>query len=407
MKNLALNNVDLFSRLVLASYLLFVTVFSLNNPGYNWDFLAYIGLSVSADQSQADIMHQAAYGLMRDRLSQEAFSLLLSGPVATDLYENSKHFASHLTMFEVKPLYILIVRSLSRIGVNPIDALLWLSLLPTLLTCVLIYNWLRDLMGSTLSVTVVILFSIGSRLFDVGRVAFPDALSGLMLLSGIWCLLQRKWIVFGLMIWVLSVWVRTTNILYVVPVTLFFWWNAYFRQVTPTRTDIFMRMSQSKYAICVISSIFSYFWITFRYEYSWWLLFYHSFIELQSSVSEFNEPFSFNLYWTEVTNRAMQLVTLMPEIFSFPIAKLPVFLLIFTIAMGNGEWTDTFRNFIRPYRDMGLAEAAMLGLPVFVIFLLLFPQTLIIDRFFVPYYAIFILFLASKLQHKGRTVLQE
>lgn len=407
MKTLSLKSFDFFPQLVLFAHLLFMTVFILNHPGYNWDFLAYIGLSVSADQRDAESMHGAAYGLIRERLSDEQFSLLISAPAATDLYENPEHFASHLKMFEIKPFYILIVRTLSRIGVNPIDALLWLSLLPALLICVLAYHWLRDLAGAGLSVTIVVLFSIGSRLFDIGRVAFPDALSGLMLLVGIWCLLQRKRVVFGLVIWVLSIWVRTTNILYVAPVTLLFWWNDYFRQDAPTKTGILRSMIKSKYMIFFTSSIVSYLWITYRYDYSWWLLFYHSFIELQSDISEFDEPFSFALYWTELTNRAKQLITLMPGISSFPITRLPIFLLILVAAMGKSDWKNTFRNLVQPHRDVGLAEVAMLSLPVFTIFIFLFPQSLILDRFFVPYYAILVLFAASRLQHKDKAVLQE
>lgn len=397
---------DIFPRLVLLAHLLFMTLFVLNHPGYNWDILAYVGLSVPTDQREEEIMHQTAYDLMREGLSEEQFSLLVSTPWALDLFENPEHFASFLTMFEIKPLYILIVRVLSSFGINPIDSLLWLSLLPALLICLLIYDWLRSLVGAGLSVTIVILFSISSRLFDIGRVAFPDALSGLMLLMGIYCLLRRKWIVIGLIIWVLSIWVRTTNILYVVPMTLLFYWSDYFQKSISSGVGILNAVNLRKYAICLISSIVSYFWITWRYDYSWWVLFYHSFIEMQPGIENFDEPFSFDLYWGAVTNRTRQLVTLMPGIPSFPPMRLPMFLLLLVAAMEKGAWRHIFRNLVRPTRDVGLPEAAMLSLPVFLTFLLLFPQTLIIDRFFLPYYAIIILFASSKLQEKRKSILQ-
>ncbi len=397
---------DIFPQFLLLAHLLLMTLFVLNYPGYNWDILAYIGLSVPADQLEAKIMHQTAYGLMRERLSEEQFSLLVSTPWALDLFENPENFASFLTMFEIKPLYILIVRILSSFGISPIDALLWLSLLPALLICLLIYDWLRSLVGAGLSVTIVILFSISSRLFDIARVAFPDALSGLMLLMGIWCLLRRKWIVIGLIIWILSIWVRTTNILYVVPMTLLFYWSDYFQQSISSGTGISNSVKLRKYAVCLISSIVSYFWITWRYDYSWWVLFYHSFIGMQPGIENFDEPFSFDLYWEAVTNRTRQLVTLMPGIPSFPTMRLPMFLLILVAAMGKDGWVRTFRNLVQPTRDVGLSEAAMLSLPVFLIFLLLFPQMLIIDRFFLPYYAIIILFASSKLQEKCKSALQ-
>lgn len=384
--------------LALIVHLVFMTVFVSNNPGYNWDFLAYIGLSVPAEHRDPETMHETAYGLMQERLNEEQFSLLVAAPEsARDLYENPDHFASHLEMFKIKPLYILLVRTATALGVNPIDALLWMSLLPGLLICVLAFHWLRGHMSAGSSVAIVVLFSICSRLLDVSRVAFPDALSALMLLAGIWCLLQRKWITAGSIIWVLSIWVRTTNILYVAPVMLLFCWNDYCRLPRPVLANL---LGSTRFLCCatgLVLSIISYFWINIRYDYSWWLLFYHSFIELQSDISEFNEPFSFDLYFAEVIFRTKQLVTLMPGNPSFPTIRLPMFLLILFIAMGRGEWIRAPLNIVRPYRDVSLAEAALFCLPVFVAFLLLFPQILILDRFFVPFYAIIILFASSRI----------
>lgn len=377
---------------LLALHLLALSWFALSNPIYTWDVVPYVATTFTAESGDPAAMHEATYELLRQSLDAAQFNSLIGGEYAAAMYASPENFAGQLSMYEIKPLYVLLLRGLAAAGANPADGVIWLSLVPGLLICVILFLWLRDLTGPMQAVLAVILFSVGARLFDLSRIPTPDNLSALAVLAGVWCLLARRWTAAAVVCLGLSIWIRTNNIIFVAPLILLLCWN-HLRRGEPLQSREFYWYSGG-----LAVSVLSYFWISAVFNYDWWRLFYHTLIESQIDIEAFAEPFSVTLYLDVLRGAAIQLFASGAMIATV----LPLFLLLWLIAWA-GTWRGNLAGVFRPSRPVSLADVSLLSLPVFGAFLALFPLIAGIDRFLTPYYAVITLYAVSLISASGAT----
>lgn len=370
--------------LLLALHLLALSWFALNNPIYTWDVVPYVATTLTAESGDPAAMHEATYELLRQSLDAAQFNSLIGGEYAAAMYASPENFAGQLSMYEIKPLYVLLLRGLAAAGANPVDGIIWLSLVPGLLVCVILFLWLRNLTGPMQAVLAVILFSVGARLFDLSRVPVPDNLSTLAVIGGLWCLLVRRWTAAAVICLGLSIWIRTNNIIFVAPLLLLLCWN-HLRRGKPLQTREFYW-----YGGGLAFSALSYVWISAVFDYDWWRLFYHTLIESQIDIGAFAEPFSPALYLDVLRDAAVQLFASGAMIATV----LPFFLLLWLIAWA-GTWRGNLAGVFRPSRSVSLADVSLVCLPVFGAFLVLFPLIVGLDRFLTPYYAVIVLYAVS------------
>lgn len=378
--------------ILLALHLLALSWFALSNPIYTWDVVPYVATTFTAESGDPAAMHEATYELLRQSLDAAQFNSLIGGEYAAAMYASPENFAGQLSMYEIKPLYVLLLRGLAAAGANPADGVIWLSLVPGLLICVILFLWLRDLTGPMQAVLAVILFSVGARLFDLSRIPTPDNLSALAVLAGVWCLLARRWTAAAVVCLGLSIWIRTNNIIFVAPLILLLCWN-HLRRGEPLQSREFYWYSGG-----LAVSVLSYFWISAVFDYDWWRLFYHTLIESQIDIEAFAEPFSVTLYLDVLRGAAIQLFASGAMIATV----LPLFLLLWLIAWA-GTWRGNLAGVFRPSRPVSLADVSLLSLPVFGAFLALFPLIAGIDRFLTPYYAVITLYAVSLNSASGAT----
>ncbi len=363
--------------LLLALHLLALSWFALTNPIYTWDMVPYVATTFSAGSEDPAAIHEATYELLRQSLDAAQFNSLIGGEYAAAMYASPENFAGQLSMYEIKPLYVQVLRGLTAAGANPINAIIWLSLAPSLLICVILFIWLRNLTDFMSAALAVILFSAGARLFDLSRVPVPDSFSALAVIAGLWCLLARRWTA-GAVIWLsLSIWIRTNNIVFVAPLLLLCCWN-HLRRGEPLRSSEFYW-----YGGGVVFSVMSYFWISATFDYDWWRLFYHTLIESRTDIEEFTEPFSLALYLDVLRGGAVQLFASGAMIATV----LPMFLLLWLIAWA-GNWRGNLACILRPEKPLSPADVSLLCLLVFGVFLVLFPLIVGLDRFLTAYYAV-------------------
>ena len=371
---------------LLALHLLALSWFALGNPIYTWDVVPYVATTFTAESGDPEAIHEATYELLRQSLDTAQFNSLIGGEYAAAMYASPENFASQLSMYEIKPLYVLLLRGLAAAGANPVDGIIWLSLVPGLLICVILFLWLRNLTGPMQAVLAVILFSVGARLFDLSRVPTPDNLSALAVLAGVWFLLARRWTAAAVTCLCLSIWIRTNNIIFVAPLLLLLCWN-HLRRDEPLQTPEFYW-----YGGGLAFSVLSWFWISAVFDYDWWRLFYHTLIESQIDIGAFAEPFSPALYLDVLRDAAVQLFASGAMIATV----LPFFLLLWLIAW-SGTWRGNLAGILRPHRSVSLADVSLLCLPVVGAFLVLFPLIVGLDRFLTPYYAVTFLYAVSRV----------
>lgn len=371
---------------LLALHLLALSWFALTHPIYTWDVVPYVATTFTAEADDPAAMHEATYGLLRQSLDAAQFNSLIGGEYAAAMYASPENFAGQLSMYEIKPLYVLVLRGLTAAGANPVDGIIWLSLVPGLLICVILFLWLRNLTGPMQAALAVILFSIGARLFDLSRVPVPDSFSALALIAGLWCLLARRWTAGAVVCLGLSIWIRTNNIIFVAPLLLLLCWN-HLRRGEPPRSEEFYW-----YGGGLAFSILSYFWISAVFDYDWWRLFHHTLIESQIDIEAFAEPFSAALYLDVLRGAAVQFLASGAMIATV----LPLFLLLWLIAWA-GNWRGNLAGVLRPAISVSLADVSLLCMVVFGAFLVLFPLIAGLDRFLTPYYAVIMLYAVSRI----------
>ncbi len=370
---------------LLAIYLFALSWFALTNPIYTWDVVPYVATTFSADSGDPAAIHEATYELLRRSLNAAQFNSLIGGEYAAAMYASPENFAGQLSMYEIKPLYVLFLRGLAAAGANPVYGIIWLSLVPSLLICLILFDWLRNLTDPVQAVLVVILFSIGARLFDLSRVPTPDSFSALAVIAGLWCLLARRWAAGAVALLCLSIWIRTNNILFVAPLLLLLCWN-HLRRGEPSQSEEFYW-----YGGGLAFSALSWFWISAVFDYDWWRLFYHTLIESQVDIEAFAEPFSLALYLDVLRSGAVQLFASGAMIATV----LPLFLLLWLISW-CGNRRGNLAGIVRPEKLVSLADVSLLCLLVFAAFLVLFPLIAGLDRFLTAYYGLITVFAVSR-----------
>ncbi len=371
--------------LLLALHLLALSWFALANPHYTWDLVPYLATSLASAADDPAATHEATYRLLRQSLDATQYNPLIGGEFAAAVYANPENFASQLDMYRIKLLYVAALRGLAALGANPVDAIIWLSLAPGLLICVILFFWLRDLTEPVQAALVVILFSIGARLFDLSRTPTPDNLSALAVFGGVFFLLARHKVATGTICLCLSVWVRGHNIVFAGPLFLLLCWNHQSRS-KPLQSKAF-----HWYGAGLAFSVLSCLGICAAFDYDWWRLYYHTFVAPQFNLNVFDQQFSLLQYLDALGKSFQQLFTIQQVA-----TNLPLFLLLWLFA-----WREGLKNsLINPDGPIGIAQLNLIGLIVIVSYLLFFPQIAGLDRFLTATYAIATVWAIETLRTK-------
>ncbi len=376
--------------LLLALHLLALSWFALANPHYTWDLVPYVATSLATAADDPAATHEATYRVLRQSLDSTQYNPLIGGEFAAAVYASPENFTSQLDMYRIKPLYVAALRGLTALGANPVDAIIWLSLAPGLLICVILFCWLRDLTEPVQAALVVILFSIGAQLFDLSRTPTPDNLSALAVFGGVFFLLARHKVAAGTICLCLSVWIRGNNIVFAGPLFLLLCWNHYCRS-KPLQYKAF-----HWYGAGLAFSVLSCLGISAAFDYDWWRLYYHTFVAPQVNLNVFDQQFSLFQYLDALGQSFQQLLTIQQG-GVWVATNLPLFLLLWLFA-----WRESLKNglsyLINPDGPIGIAQFNLIGLIVITSFLLFFPQIAGLDRFLTATYAIATVWAIETLQ---------
>jgi hypothetical protein len=376
----------LIGTAMLLALLLLISYFALAHPLYTWDIVPYVAAAMSAQISDPIALHSATYQILQSTLSEAEFTGLISGPYAADLSQNPEHFASQLNMYYVKPLYVAVLQGAALLGANPITAIRGVSLLSGLLVCCLIFHWLKSVTSFKTAAILVILFSLTARLIDLSRVPTPDNFSALIILLGVYLLLVKQWLVPAVIILAASILVRTNNMVFVGL------WNRY-SQCRDFKDSQF-RLA----ALGLIVSISFYLVTNTLFDYQWWRLFYHTFVESQVNIDAFAISFSFSTYFSVLKAALQQLLA--PG--AFIASALLAFLLILIITTRKTV-VEILARFIKPSMNINLEQVTLLCLPVFFTVLILFPLAASWDRFLTAYYALILIYSVTEWQARPAT----
>jgi hypothetical protein len=361
-----------------ASFLL--TAFALSNPIFTWDTVAYVATILSANLQNPVELHQATYTYLEAQLDAPQYAALINGHYASELRANADYFNSQLSMYMVKPLYVYAARALVFIGLEPILALQLLSLIPGLLFIWLVYFWAREYSSDLSAIAITLIFVIAARLIDTSRVPIPDNLSALFIVLSVYCLLVRNLLPVALACLILAVTVRTNNVIFAVMYITYISWASYLKNRTWQDKNTLISIA----SLIVVVAI--YLLISIHYDQNWWRLFYHTFIESQLDIGAFNQSFDIKLYFITLKNSLEGILASG----GYLLTALPYFVLLFLLSMRN-EWTTTLHIIRNAKGHPTLTGFCLLGIAVILAFFFLFPAVESWDRFFIPFYSLFLI----------------
>ena len=365
------------SLLPLAGYLVFLVLLAYSKPLYTWDTVPYTATILSADISDPTLLHARTYAYLQSAMTPQQYAAVTSGPYAADLKDNAEHFIGQLDMYRIKPAYVIALRTLTALGAEPLTSLRLLSVIPGVLLCLLLFVWLSRSCSTLSAALIVVIFAVVGRLADLSRVPVPDNLSALIVFAALYALVCKRWLRLAVFLLVASICVRTNNILFAGLVLLWQSWSA-FAQGASIRSPAVPLFTGG----LVVSSAL-YFTINGLFDYSWWRLFYHTFVESQVDIPSFAAPFSFEIYWTVVYSAILQVVASGATIGT----SAPFFVLLLVLCL-QGNYRRLFAEALKPQSLVSLPHIVLLCLPLFAAFLVLFPLVQGWDRFFLPFYAL-------------------
>jgi hypothetical protein len=173
------------------------------------------------------------------------------------ILDSPGHLAELEPMYAIKPVYLEIVDATRFTGLPIQSRINIVSAISLFGVGLLALAWTKSPLYSLLLIT-------SSPVIVLGRMGTPDSLSTLVVLMGIWAIVKRH-LLSGLIILLVSIWVRTDNVLLLVGIIAFLLVQ---RKITSVDAGVF--------AVLSVACVF--FINHFSGNYGWRVLFQFSFI---------------------------------------------------------------------------------------------------------------------------------
>jgi len=203
------------SRAVFGLLLLAITAIAYFIPYYDWDLVAYVGSAIALREHDSKQIQQQAYAALRAELPEEDYADIANGSdFRHDVAQNAEHFRQQLRFYQIRPLYVWSVAVLHRIGIAYVRATRIISAAAFFFIGILVHAWLRRHVGQIQAAVCAILLVLAPVLFTSARTGSPDALSAFIVLLGVYFSTERGAPLIGNALLLLSLTLRTDNILF-------------------------------------------------------------------------------------------------------------------------------------------------------------------------------------------------
>jgi hypothetical protein len=169
----------------------------------DFDRYVYEALVRSAKQPIADI-----YRIVKHESPRAEASTVMDSP---------EHLGELEPLYAIRPLYVQLITLVSHAGVSPQASVNLVSAASLLLIALLVCAATQNCFCSALVVAT-------PAVVTVGRMGTPDALSSLAVVAGCVATLREKLFV-GILLLMVSIWMRTDNLLVVLAVLVWLVWN--------------------------------------------------------------------------------------------------------------------------------------------------------------------------------------
>jgi hypothetical protein len=258
-------------------------------PSYSMDLVGYLGNVLLMQDRDVGRVHDQVYAEMRRSLPRETFDFLTGqgGPPDESAsrrarFEHADNFAQFLPFFAIRPLYNMSVYFLGRM-VGPIAAVRSISSLSYFLLGMLTFLWMSRYVPKYLAAAAAVLLMVTPPLTWIGRDTGSDALATLVAFSGLYLIFEREQFETGVGLLMVSLWIRTDNIVLLAPVLLVLWLQG--------RVELWKAAVLGVVAVASVLAINH-----FAGDYGIKMLYYRNFVTVPVAPAEMTVQFSLRQY---------------------------------------------------------------------------------------------------------------
>ena len=252
---------------------------SYDKPYYNYDSIPYVASAKYLQTQDHKISHNYSYDLLKEKAPQFYNGLCCSSAYRKSMSNDYEAFASHMPAYQIKSLYVQLIRITSDfLGVDEYKAINLISLSSVLGIVFLFVSFFFQLnIFGFLSIFGVLVLS---QVLHLSRLMTPDALSSLVFLCSV-VLILRNLKVAGFFLLILALLVRPSNIVYTGLIPLFLLKDKKFIYfLLLSSVSLFVYYLNAK----IIGGL------------GWWKSFHSSLIGMPTTFIGYDPPFDFNQY---------------------------------------------------------------------------------------------------------------
>ncbi len=328
------------------------------DPMVDWDMLPYLAIALEFEESDYKVIHERTYDLVRESVSDEGFEkLALREGYRSQMYARPDLFAQQLNFYRIKPLYILLLYSLMKLGMTPPTASVLVSVLSCVAISFIVAVWIRRYYRGIEATIFWLLVIVAARVPEFAGLSSPDALGAFLTMLSLYLLLERSKVILSAAVLILAMFARPDTATLALPLFAYLAFT----------NDKDLKLSFAKAGALAMTALVVYGGISYFADgYSWWTLFWHTFVGKIHAPEQFDTPISLSTYISAFARNISELTS-----YRFPYIVLLAFLTFVTTGAG----------LIRTSR---YAHIVGLLLFVFVARFVLFPA--IYERFLIAHY---------------------
>jgi hypothetical protein len=198
------------------------------------DALQYMGNAVLMEETDPVKVHQKVYAEIDDRIPRIARQDLLGHQIGAPEDQNKSRqeraanpyrFAEFLPLFAIRPMYVIVLYWVGKMGLGLLRAGIVISALSYFLLGVLLFRWLTRYLPYPATICIALLVMISPPIMSLGRQNTADALATLVAFSALYLIFEKQSLCAGLALLLASLYFRTDFVVLAGPVLLALWWD--------------------------------------------------------------------------------------------------------------------------------------------------------------------------------------
>lgn len=369
LNNMLKTNARLIKLFIIYFILLLLnSVFIFRNPWVDWDIVSYIGNVKYVENQNIEVIHKETYKELREYLDEKRYDIIKwANQYRKDVFNEPEAFYDIMPFYNIKFIYIYSIYYISKLGLTIIQSVLALSVLSYIVfSSILFFIFSRELSKQPIFVLPLYLLTFSSPIIIAARSTTPDMFGAVLLLIWVFLILKKQ-AIWWILVLILSLWVRTDNIIFIGVLLFYMKFFAYGEYKINWKVFIW----GSILALGFYKGINTYF-----HNFGYWKLYYNSFIEPISYPSSFDAVVSNKEVYLILKEKIASLIALRDN---KPITYFPFMMILAMISV-----VYSLKNGVK----LNNIYIALLLISVFTLVFkfIIFPN--IQERYFVSYFVI-------------------